>query len=493
MEKINYRYFTESLNYDIENEEDVIFMQEFKDPEKKISLISKSGDQWKINFVGEVKTPNCVYFSFPKNVYQSDIAEDQINKYKQDLLKVLSLYKKDPSGKTLSTKIEGDYNSERVYFDRLKKYFLDFITYEFIYPQKTKSVHSNIPKTGGRISVFDTIRNRKRYGSGITYKVKDVSNSDDWMLDDVYYHTLKNIQERIGATDQETKEIQNMCDYLDSEGYKINKIDDNKILSNDNKVLLDMNNISDVIKIINKSDVNIIHLPIKNTLIEYYNYRLKATSLNSINVIFTLNFEKVWEMMLQKSLQDESSNNFKDELKDKFNKFEIIEKFIPLSQLSNYENLPEGEYDDNLTKWIQKRGPRYFLCERTRLLIPDIFVELEDGRRFIGDAKYYKDSNSNYDKEFYIYNDAQSNEYPMVVFAIPDSENIDKTSIPRNGYRRAKIDTEEKKYRELIIITVSVKDIIDDSINGSRKVLKDSIKLIEKYTRKSNWEKIEKY
>jgi UDP-N-acetylmuramyl pentapeptide synthase len=38
-----------------------------------------------------------------------------------------------------------------------------------------------------------------------------------------------------------------------------------------------------------------------------------------------------------------------------------------------------------------------------------------------------------------------------------------------------------------------VKDIIDDSINGSRKVLKDSIKLIEKYTRKSNWEKIEKY
>jgi hypothetical protein len=58
------------------------------------------------------------------------------------------------------------------------------------------------------------------------------------MLDDVYYHTLKNIQERIGATDQETKEIQNMCDYLDSEGYKINKIDDNKILSNDNKVLL---------------------------------------------------------------------------------------------------------------------------------------------------------------------------------------------------------------------------------------------------------------
>jgi hypothetical protein len=489
MEPTSYKYFTESLNYDIENEEDIIFMQEFKDPEKKISLISKAGDQWKINFVGEVKTPNCVYFSFPKNVYQSDITETQIDKYKQDLLRILSQYKKDPSGKSLTVKTEGDYNSERVYFDRLKNYFLDFITYEFIYPQKTKKIHSNTPQPGGKISVFDTIRNRKRYGTGITYKVKDVSNSDDWMLDDIYYHTIKVIQERIGATDYESKEIQKMCDYLDNEGYKINKLIENEIISNDNKVLLDLDNVSDVIKMINKSDVNVIHLPIKNTLLDYYQYRLKATSLNSTNVVFTINFEKVWEMMLQKSLQDESSEYFKDELENEFDKFEVIEKFVPSSQLSQYSDYPKGKYDNNLPKWLEKRGNRYFACERTRLLIPDIFVELEDGRRFIGDAKYYKDpSDSNYDKEFYIYNDAQSNKYPMVVFAIPEGENTNRTIVPRNGYRRSRIDT---GFRELIIITVCVTDIIEDSLTGSKKVLNDSINLIEKYTRKPEWQKSE--
>ena len=492
MQRTNYKYFTESLNYDIENEEDIIFMEEFKDPEKKISLISKAGDQWKINFVGEVKTPNCVYFSFPKNVYQLDIAENQLNKYKQDLLRILSQYKKAPDGKSLTTKREGDYNSERVYFDRLKTYFLDFITYEFIYPQKTKKIHSNTPQPGGKISVFDTVRNRKRYGTGVTYKVKDVSNSDDWMLDDIYYHTLKIIQERIGATDYETKEIQKMCDYLESEGYNINKLIDNKVISKDGKLLLDLDNVSDVIRMINKSDVNVIHLAIKNTLLEYYQNRLEATSLNSVNVVFTINFEKVWEMMVQDALKCNigKSKDFKDEITSSkiFNKTETIEKFIPASQVDNYkQDYPLGIYDDGKEKWMEKRGRRYFICERSRILIPDVFVWVDDYKQFMGDAKYYKDpSNANYDKEFYIYNDAQRNKFPMVIFAIPENQFISETMVPRNGYRRARIDT---GFRELIIITVCVTDLINDALNNDSIVLTKSISLIEKYTRKSEWQK----
>ena len=195
-------------------------------------------------------------------------------------------------------------------------------------------------------------------------------------------------------------------------------------------------------------------------------------------------------MILQKSLEDEVSTYFKEDIKNKFDKFEVIEKIIPSTQVEQYKkDYPEGSYEDNLPKWLEKRGRRYFACERTRLLIPDIFVELEDGRRFIGDAKYYKDSSdANYDKEFYIYNDAQSNKYPMVVFAIPEGDNINRTTVPRNGYRRARIDT---GFRELIIITVCVTDLINDTLSGTNKVLNDSINLIEKYTRKPEWQKDE--
>lgn len=491
MQTTNYKYFTESLNYDIEDEEDIRFMSEFKDPKKKISLISKEGDKYKINFVGEVKTPNCVYFSFPKNVYKSDISENELDKYKQDLLKILTTFKKSPDGKSLTTKIDGDYNSERVYFDRLKSYFLDFITYEFIYPEKTNKIHSNTPQPGARISVFDTIRNRKRFGTGITYKVKDVSNSDDWMLDDIYYHTIKTIEERIGANDYEIKEIQKMYDYLISEDYFINKINDNgDIISKDGKILLNLNNVTDVISMINKSDVGVIHLPIKNTLLEYYQNRLKASSINSVNVIFTINFEKVWEMMVQKAVGSVKIDEFGGEkFVNRFNKYEITEKFIPILSLSEYSKklkIIEDDSEPNESEWIAKRGNRHYHCVRGRKLEPDIFVIVDDNRQFIGDSKYYQDpSDSNYDKEFYLYNDAQNHKYPMVIFALPENQNIDKTTVPRNGYRRSPI---ESGFRELILITVCVTDLIEDALTGSRTVIDTSINLISKYTRKPEWQ-----
>ena len=109
---------------------------------------------------------------------------------------------------------------------------------------------------------------------------------------------------------------------------------------------------------------------------------------------------------------------------------------------------------------------------------------MKNDKRFIGDAKYYKDSDSNYDKEFYIYNDAQNNEYPMVIFAIPDAENQDRTKVPRNGYRRARTET---GIRELIVITVCVTDVINDAIKNTNIVLNDAINLISKYTRKPSW------
>jgi hypothetical protein len=283
-----------------------------------------------------------------------------------------------------------------------------------------------------------------------------------------------------------------MTDYLKEEGYSFNTFIDGKIYSKNTKEeLLDFSNTNDVITAIKKSDVGVIHNPIKNTLIEYYENKQKASANSSVNVIFTKNFEKVWELILQDVLEKRygvNSNEFRSELKDSFNKVEIIEKFIPINLVqSNLNEYPllEEEPDENssIKKWMFKRGSRYFTCQKIRLLLPDIFVELQDGRRFLGDAKYYKDpSNSNYDKEFYIYNKAQDNIYPMVIFAIPDGENIDMTIVPRNGYRRS-------GENELLIITVCVRDLINDAINNDSVVLSRSISLIEKYTRKPDWSK----
>jgi hypothetical protein len=477
-----YLFFTESEIYDIENKEDLKFLQEFNSEGQ--SLIKSVRDKYRINFVGEVITPNHIYFSLPKNMISDD---DEINNENALLIKrVLVKYAKDEEGKDLVVKRLGSYTPERAYFEKLKDYFLDFITYEFIYPLKRKKVHSKNPIEGGRISIIDTDRNKKRYGGGITYKTKDVTNSDDWMLDDIYYFTIKELEDRLGISQFEKVQIEKMAKYLKEEGYSFNTLIDGKIYSKkDKKELLDFSKTEDVIKSIKKSDVGIIHNPVKNTLLEYYENKQKASAKSSVDVIFTKNFEKVWELILQDALQDDESKKFKKEIKEggRFNKVEIVEKFIPRNEIQEYEiEYPLVDNGENThDKWMELRGGRYFICKKVRLLLPDIFIQLPNGKRILGDAKYYKDpSDSNYDKEFYIYNDAQENKYPMVIFAIPEEVNIDRTIIPRNGYRRS-------SDRELIIITVCVKDVINDAIDNNDKVLTKTIQLVDKYTRKVSW------
>jgi hypothetical protein len=322
MKNNEYTFFIESELFDITNQEDIKFLKEFVSENQ--SLINQEGDKFRINFVGEIVTPTNRYFSMPKNM--------QPNKESTELIKnVLSKYKKDETGKNLVLSQLGSYNSERVYFDKLKSYFLDYLTYEFIYPLKRKKIHSNSPISGAKISVFDTIRNRKRFGTGITYTTKDVKNTDDWILDDIYFYTIKELEERLNVSPTDKHEIDKMRDYLIGEGYSFNKLIDNKILSNKTgKELLDLSDTQDVIKKIRSCEIGIIHNPIKNTLLEYYGNKQQASANSTINVIFTKNFEKVWEMILQDALMDEKSNQFKEREKSKFNKREI-EVFISIA------------------------------------------------------------------------------------------------------------------------------------------------------------------
>ena len=109
--------------------------------EKK--LLTKVGDRFKVSFVGELITPDSKFFSLPKNF---DINDDNIEIFKDVL--------KNYSGNSLLTNntfsiTKSGIKSEKFFYNELKYYFLDYITYEFIYPKKTILKHSASPITGG--------------------------------------------------------------------------------------------------------------------------------------------------------------------------------------------------------------------------------------------------------------------------------------------------------------------------------------------------------
>lgn len=409
---------------DIFNDQELRFIES-----KKLITISKT--HFKVNFVGEIITPENKFFSLPKNFR---VTEQNVDIFK----KVLKDYNK-VSGKSLlfnNTFIitkTGDIKSEKFYFNELKNYFLDFITYEFIYPSKTLKKHSSNPISGGKIDIFSTMRNRKSRGPGITYKVKDIKNSNSWNLDDIYWSVIEYLSKKYN----DYTEIFQMKRFLESEGYVLNTID----ISNSEKMLSD----------INKCDVGIIHNPIKNVLLSYF----KSTSVSEcykINAFYTDNFAFVWEELMRLSLHE--NKLFRDELKSNFYRKEIRRKWFP-DDFSISEFLQRNRVSV-VNKDSLKNGFRvsYEIDVKS---IPDIFSEY-NGRRFIGDAKYYQDpENAEFEKEFRTYNQLMNNEYPMVVFT------------PSN--RTRVLHVREEGDLELVIFNISVERSISDVVNKTNMTI----------------------
>jgi hypothetical protein len=397
------------------------------------NLIEVRRDIFFPKFVGEIITPENSYFSVPKNFEPTD---ENIKLFKE----VLKQYKVI-DGRSLITNTtftvskSGEYKSEKYYYNELKEYFLDFITYEFIYPSKTKKVHSTSP-VSGKIDVLSTIRNRKQRGPGVTYKVKDITNSDSWNLDDIYWSTIDLLNNKY---EDDNNKISEMKDFLLEQGYVLKNID--------------LKDINKIIKDINKCDVGIIHQPIKNTLLNFYKSKLISDRF-SINVFYTDKFQYVWERLIQKCLFD--NKEFRKSLSDRFNRIESRRKW--------FKNI------DDMNEWLSQNNRRiknkniqevdsglYLRYEMDISSIPDIF-SVFNGKKFIGDAKYYKDpENSEFEKEFRTYNTLTDNKYPMCVF------------VPSNKTRV--IHVREEGELELILFKISVNEVINDAINGSNNTI----------------------
>lgn len=386
---------------------------------KSKELINIKDDKFYPSFVGEFITPENSYFSLPKNFQPT---QENIDLFKKVLVRYKDLKGKD--GKTLLTNNSfaisstGDIKSEKFYYNELKEFFLDFITYEYIYPKKTKLKHSSSPISGGKIDVFSTMRNRQQKGPGITYKTKDIENTPGWNLDDIYWSTINSLA-NLYASEDDVKQISDMKEFLLSEGYILNNID----LSNKDKVISD----------INKCEVGIIHQPIKNILLDYYESKSIGERF-SINAFYTLKFQYVWEELTRECLKH--SDNFKTSIKEEFNK--------PIRR--RFREEPTGYRD----------------------LMPDIFSQY-NGKSFIGDAKYYKDpENSHFDKEMYVYNQLTDNQYPMCVF------------VPSNITKR--LEVREQGPFELIVFLISVEEAIQDAVEKSDRTIIKIQNLIGKNT-----------
>jgi hypothetical protein len=433
---------------DIKNDLDLKFLLDK-------GLIENYYGKVKTKFVGEVITPNGRYFSLPKRfddgrkdpskrITNINIIKDVLDHYASRGGKTFVSNKKFLPSKETSHYISDDY-----YYKELKEFFLDYITYEFIYPSKKAKKHSNVSIGGAKINILDTIRNRKQYGSGITYDVKDVENDDDWMIDDIYYITLKNLSDEFGS-ERDKKDISEMYEYLKDEGYKIRESFSEMIKDG----VIDNDNDLTIIKGINKSDVGIIHNPIKDILIEYYERRTLKESEYKINVIYTDNFEKVWELLVQDALFNVGKDKFDvgTGIKDKFKPTENRNKWF-----ENKEGMDKFKSElqkSSKVKNIVYKG-NFVHYEVENESIPDIFSEHKGEYgliRFIGDAKYYRDpENAHFEKEFKTYNSLVNNEYPMVVFIPSDY----------TGVEHVRID----EPFELIIFNISVEDAIKDAID----------------------------
>jgi hypothetical protein len=424
---------------------------------KSKKLIEEQGDYFTPLFVGEIITPEKIIFSVPKNFEETD---ENIDLFK----KILNRYSniKNNKGETIlfnnqfSVSDDGDIKSERFYFNELKEFFLDFITYEFIYPKDEIIKHSNSPVKSGKLDVPKTMRNKLQKGIGMTYRIKNIKNNKDWNLDDIYWSTIKNLVDNFG-TNSEKKEIYDMYYFLLEEGYIIN--------------FIDTSNTSNIINNIKKCNVGIIHQHIKRTLLDYYEKRSVDISFK-VNVFYTKNFEYVWENLIRDGLKHNPSDF--GSLIDKFKKTETVEDYFPNNKKEEMQ-----EFIKNNSAKITREYPNGFYIEyEIRDLGPDLFSSYNN-YKFIGDAKYYKNPGDNtFDKEFSAYNTIQSNKYPMVIL-VPGKKTIIP---PRFGYRRG---SDEGDKRELILFFIDLKSLFLDCINDTDYVINKVQTLIKKRTRRN--------
>lgn len=400
---------SESIDFkDFENQSDKDFLIK-----EKLIIEQRFSEKIFISFVGEIITPSNNYLSLPKKV---EISEETI----EITLKMLSEYKNLKkegnslfTNKSFSPSSDGKLDSEQFYYNKLLSYFLDFITYEFYYAKKRELIHS-IKPLRGEVQPLETELNNEKLGPGVTYKMKNIKNSK---FGDIYYSIILKLSRKYGS-EKELKKIDNMSDYLKEMGYNINEIE------------IDEN----TEKIIKTTELNDIHFPIQKILLSYFKaYKLQDKT--TIYAFYSSRFQYVWEFFSQKALKH--SKKFADFFGD-------IEK--PKKYKIHENNEEDEEYTGD------------------KEIKPDVFSTYK--YLFIGDSKYYTKLDGDFTKEYYQYNEAFSNKFPILILA-PAVETAYYTKKRHKDF-------------EILIVKLSIKEIINDVMNDSTICLDKIYEIIQK-------------
>ena len=320
---------------------------------KREIVVKLPNGNLKVNFVGEVITPNSKIISIPKNFEVNQESIDLII----DVLKTFRSLTKN--GKSLienKSFTSGDeITSDVQYFKVFKNFFFDHITYDFITPKRKINKHTNIPM----VSPFDVVQteiNSERVGGGLTYKLKDKSNLN-WKgisLSNIYYSTCKELFEEFG-TDDDKDEFISIENYYRSKGHNFNYI------SVDEEFVIDE---------IIKNDVSAVHLAIKSNLISYY----KNKSVNEkykIRIFYSKKFEYVWEYFCRVALKHD------DKFKSKIDWVESNYKTSNPDVFSDYNNkmfIADCKYYNDINSDYTKEMYEYNECQNNQypviILIP---------------------------------------------------------------------------------------------------------------------------
>jgi hypothetical protein len=427
-----------------------------------------SNTQIKPKFVGEIITPHRKYICLPKN-FEKNQSNIELTK---KLLKFYSEIRDPKTGnilllnKIFDTKSSASFQSDEYYFQNLKKYFLDYITYGFIYPLEKKVIHNSFPPKGGKLDIIQTSINRKRDPLKMTYQVIDKSNDKNWNIDDIYYHTIIELMNRVNVPIKDQERIKQMKLTLDEEGFQISeRLED----------CLSDTTPENILKELLKYDLNIIHYPIREILVNYYKKKKLGESLYNLKIFYTQNFNLIWEELCRDALFH--NEEFREEKKYILNKRSRETKWVKSSEIRNFvEELPresDPQIDGNMIS--------YSISGEIR---PDIFSRFNDRGKilsFIGDAKYYKnysDIKEKFRKELHEYNIAFNNSYPMCVFLCSEYTTCLRFE-----------DIEEGNLFELLVFQVSCEDVVNTAINNkqalkSNRLIRTIHNLIKKYSTK---------
>ena len=330
-------------------------------------------DRFKIIFVGEFITPNCHYISLPKTFILNDenikntkkILDLFRNLEDADKKRLISSYSYSPDNKDT-------IESEIFYFKKLKKYFYDYVILNFIYPKdkisKTEDKIEKLEQKYKKIDYIDTKMSMKQ-GLGSTYILPDKNKQSkvnkDWKLDEIYITILEQLSLKYNEEDK----FKNFKETLINDGFfkKWSEVEIYGVKYYE-KIINDTLNKEDIdvlIKHINSCNVDIQHLPVKKTLIDYL-LNKKIDKLYTIDAFASNNFAKVWEIICQKILKhDKDGLNV---LKQNFRKINFDRTKIKITEDSE----------------------------------PDIYSN--DSVKFLGDSKYYPAMEGSFDKEFFRYN-----------------------------------------------------------------------------------------